>query len=266
MTDPPVWLVLADPLSTRILLDCGIAEELAERYGSRLQPVFLFDGDETDGWAARFDGRGVLFSQDLVPPSARALERVLGRGDRWLTSGSATTRSGRSGSTTATAFTWSVCQPGRAATGCSIRRESGPLPRRDGFERAMSAGILAAAPRSAPVPERLRAERRRCLQQPADASGCSVHRCREATRPGARRLCRQSRDDTVGRNDDLAARLDRYVVQNDVMRDDRALPRGDPARVVVAAGPRRTSPTCSALGAYELRGRQTARPCPAVVW
>ena len=49
----PVWLVLADPLSTRIFIDCGIAERLEEHYGARLQPVFLFDREEAAAWASR---------------------------------------------------------------------------------------------------------------------------------------------------------------------------------------------------------------------
>ena len=78
MSDPLVWLVLADPFSTRTFLDCGIAERLAARYGPRLRPVFLFDPDEAAAWAARFDGRA-LFQDDLVAGETRLIERALRR-------------------------------------------------------------------------------------------------------------------------------------------------------------------------------------------
>ncbi len=41
MTPPVCWLVLADPLSTRIFVETGIVERLAAALGDRLQPVFL---------------------------------------------------------------------------------------------------------------------------------------------------------------------------------------------------------------------------------
>ena len=84
MSERPVWLVLADPLSTRVFLDCGIAERLAARYGTRLQPVFLFRKAETDSWASRLHGGRVLYREDLAPEKVTTGERVLRRGDRWL--------------------------------------------------------------------------------------------------------------------------------------------------------------------------------------
>ena len=236
MSDRPVWLVLADPLSTRIFLDCGIAEQLAERYGPRLQPVSLFDGEETDGWAARFDGRGVLFSQDLVPPSARALERVLGRGDRWLDQRFgyyplAIRLNYRHG------FHLERMQPGHANWLLDSAR-IGPLPRWDGFERAMQRWHFS--PRrhvSHSLLERLRAER------PAIVFSNLQMQAAVPYIVAARRLGLAlvgyvaSWDHTVGKGV-ISSHLDRYVVQNDVMRDDLARYHDvDPARVVVAGWP-----------------------------
>jgi hypothetical protein len=236
VSDRPVWLVLADPLSTRIFLDCGIAEQLAQRYGLRLQPVFLFDGDETDGWAARFDGRGVLFSQDLVPPSARALERIFGRGDRWFDERFgyyplAIRLNYRHG------FHLERMQPGHANWLLDSARV-GPLPRREGFERAMQRWHFSPR-RHVPHPllERLRAE------QPAIVFSNLQMQAAVPYIVAARRLGLSlvgyvaSWDHTVGKGV-ISPHLDRYVVQNDVMRDDLARYHDvDPARVVVAGWP-----------------------------
>src|SRR5438445_741614 len=71
-------------LSARVFLDCGIAEGLAQRYRSQLQSVFLFRRGETEAWAPRLDGRGVLYPEDVAPATAPLFERAVRRSDRWL--------------------------------------------------------------------------------------------------------------------------------------------------------------------------------------
>jgi hypothetical protein len=236
VSDRPVWLVLADPLSTRIFLDCGIAERLAARFGPRLQPVFLFDRDETAAWAARFDGRDALLPRDLVPSSARPLERVRMRGDRWLDERFgyyplAIRLNYRHG------FHLERMQPGHGNWLLDSSR-IGPLPRWEGFERAMQHWHFSRRRHvSQPLLERLRGER------PAIVFSNVQMQVAVPYIVAARRLRLPlvgyvaSWDHTVGKGV-ISPHLDRYVVQNEVMRDDLVrYHRIDPQRVEVSGWP-----------------------------
>jgi CDP-Glycerol:Poly(glycerophosphate) glycerophosphotransferase len=232
----PVWLVLADPLSTRIFLDCGIAERLAAHYGPRLQPVFLFDRDETRAWAARFDGRGALYEQDLVEPPRRPLERVLSRGDRWLDERLgyyplAIRLNYRHG------FHLDRMQPGHGNWLLDSARV-GPLPRWDGLERAMRRWHFS--PRRH-VPQSLLGRLRR--ERPAIVFSNLQMQVAVPYIVAARRLDLPlvgyvaSWDHTVGKGV-ISPHLDRYVVQNDVMRDDLVRYHDiDLSRIVVTGWP-----------------------------
>jgi hypothetical protein len=81
-----VWLVLADPLSTRILVESSVVDGLARRPGTRLQPVLLFDGEAARSWEARLpEGvRPPLHTGDVAPHEVSQAERVTRRVDRWL--------------------------------------------------------------------------------------------------------------------------------------------------------------------------------------
>lgn len=234
MSDSPIWLVLADPLSTRIFLDCGIAEQLAVRYGPRLQPVFLFDLG-TDVWVARFDGRDALFQRDLVATSA-PIERVFARGDRWLDKRFgyyplAIRLNYRHG------FHRERMQPGHRNWLLDSAR-AGPLPRWDGFERVMQRWHFSTRRHVAhSLLRRLRTER------PAIVFSNLQMQAAVPYIVAARRLGLPlvgyvaSWDHTVGKGV-ISPHLDRYIVQNDVMRDDLARYHGiDPARVVVTGWP-----------------------------
>ena len=235
MSDPPVWLVLADPFSTRTFLDCGIAERLVARYGPRLQPVFLFDPDEAAAWAARFDGRA-LFQDDLAAVKVRPVEQVLRRGDRWLDERFgyyplAIRLNYRHG------FHLERMQPGHKNWLLDSAR-AGPLPRWVRFERAMQRWHFSARRHvSHSLLGRLRTER------PAIVFSNLQMQAAVPYIVAARRLGLSlvgyvaSWDHTVGKGV-ISPHLDRYVVQNDVMRDDLARYHGiDPALVVVAGWP-----------------------------
>jgi hypothetical protein len=82
----PVWLVLADPLSTRVFVESGIIDGLAERIGARLQPVFLLETESARPWLNRLP-RGTqapLHREELFPGDVPPRERVLRRADHWL--------------------------------------------------------------------------------------------------------------------------------------------------------------------------------------
>ena len=232
----PVWLVLADPLSTRIFIDCGIAERLDEHYGARLQPVFLFDREEAAAWATRLNGRGVLFQGDLAAASPRPLERAFTRGDRWLDERIgyyplAIRLNYRHG------FHLERMQPGHGNWLLDSARV-GPLPRWDALERGMRRWHFS--PRRHVPPALLgRLE----VEQPAIVFSNLQMQAAVPFIVAARRLKLPlvgyvaSWDHTVGKGV-ISPHLDRYIVQNDVMRDDLARYHDiDPARVVVAGWP-----------------------------
>jgi hypothetical protein len=232
----PVWLVLADPLSTRIFVDCGIAELLAHRYGSRLQPVFLFRRDETEAWAARLGGRRVLFPDEVAPDRAPLLERALRRGDRWLDRRIgyyplAIRLNYRHG------FHLERMSSGHPNWLLDLERV-GPLPRWDALERGMQRWHFS--PRryvARALLERLSVER------PAIVFSNLQMQAAVPYIVAARRLGLTlvgyvaSWDHTVGKGV-ISPHLNRYVVQNDLMRDDLVRYHGvDPARVVVTGWP-----------------------------
>jgi hypothetical protein len=232
----PVWLVLADPLSARVFVDCGIGERLAARFGPRLQSVFLFRREETDAWAARLDGRGVLYADQLAPLSVRPLERALRRGDRWLDRRIgyyplAIRLNYRHG------FHLERMHPGHGNWLLDSAR-AGPLPRWRTLERGMTRWHFSPR-RHVPhaLLERLRAER------PAIVFSNLQMQAAVPYIVAARRLGLTlvgyvaSWDHTVGKGV-ISPHLDQYIVQNDVMRDDLARFHDvDPSRVAVTGWP-----------------------------
>jgi hypothetical protein len=236
VSERPVWLVLADPLSTRVFLDCGIAERLAARYGPRLQPVFLFRTDATDSWASRLDGRSILYREDLAPEKVPTGERVLRRGDRWLDERIgyyplAIRLNYRHG------FHRERMHAGHGNWLLDSAR-AGPLPHWRTLERGMERWHFSPR-RHVPhaLLERLRAER------PAIVFSNLQMQAAVPYIVAARRLGLTlvgyvaSWDHTVGKGV-ISPHLDRYIVQNDVMRDDLVAYHGvDPDRVVVTGWP-----------------------------
>jgi CDP-Glycerol:Poly(glycerophosphate) glycerophosphotransferase len=232
----PVWLVLADPFSTRVFLDCGIAELLEERYGSRLQPVFLFESEDTPSWSARLDGRGVLSPPELEEGAAAPLERALSRGDRWLDKRLgyyplAIRLNYRHG------FHLERMHAGHGNWLLDSARV-GPLPRWPAIDRAMRRWHFSPRRHVAPgLRRRLEAER------PAIVFSNLQMQAAVPYIVAARRLSLPlvgyvaSWDHTVGKGV-ISPHLDRYVVQNDVMRDDLVRYHDiDPDRIVVTGWP-----------------------------
>lgn len=236
MTERPVWLVLADPLSTRVFLDCGIATRLAEHYGDRLQSVFLFRRDETESWALRLGGSRVLYRDDLAPEQVPTGERLLRRGDRWLDERIgyyplAIRLNYRHG------FHRERMHTGHGNWLLDSARV-GPLPRWRVLERAMERWHFS--PRRH-VPHALL--RRLRVERPAIVFSNLQMQAAVPYIVAARRLGLTlvgyvaSWDHTVGKGV-IAPHLDRYIVQNDVMRDDlAAYHHVDPGRVVVTGWP-----------------------------
>jgi len=232
-----VWLVLAEPLPTRIFLDCGIAAGLSRQFGERLQPIFLvYLRREFDRWVEELGGDNVLFGDDLIPASVPRLEAFLRRVDAALD-----WRIGyfplairfnyRHG------FHVERMRPGHANTLLDSAR-IGLLPRWQILERAMQRWYFSAH-RHVPhaLLHRLREERPAIVLSNVQM---------EKVAPffvAARRLRLPlvgyvaSWDHPVGKGV-ISPHFDRYLVQNEVMRDDLARYHGiDPSRVVVTGWP-----------------------------
>jgi CDP-Glycerol:Poly(glycerophosphate) glycerophosphotransferase len=236
VSERPVWLVLADPLSTRVFLDCGIAERLAARYSACLQPVFLFRTDEAGSWASRLDGDRILYRDDLAPEKVRTGERVLRRGDRWLDE-----RIGYYPLAIRLNYRYGFHRERMHAGHGNWLLDSaraGPLPHWRALERGMESWHFSPR-RHVPhaLLERLRVER------PAIVFSNLQMQAAVPYIVAARRLGLAlvgyvaSWDHTVGKGV-ISPHLDRYIVQNDVMRADLATYHGvDPDRVVVTGWP-----------------------------
>jgi hypothetical protein len=231
-----IWLVLPDPLSTRIFFDCRIVDLLRERVGEQLEVVFLMDRDAVAEWEPRLGGLRVTHRDELFPFRVPPAERARRRLDRWLDD-----RIGfyplairvnlRHG------FHRERMQPGHQNWFLDPKRV-GPLPRWDPVERAMFRWHFSGLRH---VPSALRERLRR--EQPAlvvsniqmQVDVPVILAARRAGLPLVGYVA--SWDHTVGKGV-IWPGMTRYLVQNDVMRSDleryHAIPSG---RVVVTGWP-----------------------------
>jgi len=232
----PVWLVLPDPLSMRIFFDCGIVERLRSRLGGRLRVVFLLDRDEVAGWSDRLAGVPVTYREELFPLRPGLGQRVQRRIDRkldaWLGFYPLALRvSIRHG------FHRERMQPGHRNTFLDPTK-AGPLPRWGWLERLMLRWHYGPLRHLAkPLAARLRAERPSLvlsnIQMQVDVP--LIVAARRFGLPLVGYVA--SWDHTVGKGV-IWPGMRRYLVQNDVMRDDLERYHGiAPDRVVVTGWP-----------------------------
>jgi CDP-Glycerol:Poly(glycerophosphate) glycerophosphotransferase len=213
-----VWLVLPDPLPTRVFVDCGIASGLRERLGGRLDVVLLLPPEQEREWAGRLNGIPLLSSEALLPARPGAHERIHRRLDRRLDDligfyPLALRHSLRHG------FHRERMQPGHANWFLDPER-AGPLPRWEWVESLMFCWHFG---RFRYVPDALLERMRR------ECAGLVVANLQTHSAVpflnAARRLRLpvvgyvSSWDHPVGKGI-VSPHLDRYVVQNGVMRDD----------------------------------------------
>ena len=81
MAPGPMWLVLPDPFPTRVFVDCGIVEKLAERLPGRLHVVLALPREEALEWAPRLGAVTWEVGDDLFPEQVGMVERVARRLD-----------------------------------------------------------------------------------------------------------------------------------------------------------------------------------------
>ena len=236
MSGRATWLVLADPLSTRVLVESGVVDRLAGRLGDDLQPVLLLEPEAAAAWAARLPGgtRPVLRVEDVAPREVALPERVRRRLDTWLDR-----RIGY----------YPLAIRLNYRHGLHLRRmraghrnelldssRVGPLPRHPAVDRAMDRWHFSTRRY---VPEallrRLRADR------PAIVLSNLQMQSAVPFLVAGRRLglplvgTVASWDHTVGKGV-ISPRLDRYLVQNERMRDDLVRFHDVPRERIVVTG------------------------------
>ena len=230
----PVWLVLPDPFSSRLFFDTGIVEDLHARLGDRLELFLLDTGEQSEAWRERAGAIRTTRPIDLASRRPRIAERAARRADAW-----ADRRIGfyplslrhslRHG------FHRQRMRPGHPNWFLDPNL-AGPLPRWGFLEPAMRSwhyGRLRYVP--PPLLGRMRAERpavalanmqmhsvvpfivgARCLRLPAVGNIASW-------------------DHTVGKGI-VAPHLARYLVQNEVMRNDLVRYHGIEAAGITVTG------------------------------
>jgi len=78
------WLVLTEPISTRVLVECGVVAGLQERLGGRLTLVDVTYGGLLEQWRDRLAGLARIEREELMPVRVRGRERWARAADRRL--------------------------------------------------------------------------------------------------------------------------------------------------------------------------------------
>jgi hypothetical protein len=229
----PVWVVLPDPFSSRLFFDTGIVEQLRERLGDRLELVLDGGGE---AWVERAPGVPSIERGELVAGYAAPHEKAWRRADLWL--------DGRLGfyplslrQSLRYGFNRERLRPGHDNWFLDTDL-AGPLPRWRFLDAAMMRWHYGRLRYLPPVlRERLSRER------PAVVLANTQMQSVVPLIVGARRVGLPlvgniaSWDHTVGKGI-VPPHLRRYLVQNDVMREDlvryHGIPRG---RIVVTGWP-----------------------------
>ena len=232
----PVWLVLPDPFSSRLFFDTGIVRDLQGRLGERLELFLLDTGEQASAWRERAAGARLTSAQDRRPAGVSVGEKVVRRADAWLDRKIgfyplSLRHSLRHG------FNRERMRPGHQNWFLDPTL-AGPLPKWSFVDPALMRWHYG---RLRYMPSHLRVRLRR--ERPAIAiANIQMH----AVVPfivGGRRLGLPlvghiaSWDHTVGKGI-VSPHLRRYIVQNDVMRDDLVRYHGiDRERIVVTGWP-----------------------------
>ena len=232
----PVWLVLPDPFSSRLFFDTGIVADLRERVGERLELFLLDTSEHENAWSERAGDACVTRASDLNAHDASRPEKAFRRVDQWLDRRVgfyplSLRQSLREG------FNRGRMQPGH--TNWFLDPElAGPLPLKAPLDPALKRWHYGRLRYVSPL-----LLRRLHKEQPAVVlANIQMH----AVVPfivGARRMGLPlvghiaSWDHTVGKGI-VSPHLRRYIVQNDVMRDDLVRYHGiDSDRIVVTGWP-----------------------------
>jgi hypothetical protein len=231
---PPVWLVLPDPFPTRVFVDCGIVEKLAERLSGRLHVVLALPRDEALEWVPRLGDVTWDVGADLFPERVGAVQRVARRVDIALDRNVgyyplSVRHSIRHG------FNRERMRPEHPNIFLDSSR-TGRLPESEALDRLVRTWLFS--PRrhtSRTLVERMR----------DNSSGLVVANVQSLQAVPYLNAARRLRlpvvgyvaswDHTVGKGI-VSSHVDRYVVQNEVMRDDLVRHHAIAAERVVVTG------------------------------
>ena len=232
----PVWLVLPDPFSSRLFFDTGIVERLHAHLGDRLELFLLDTGEQSGAWRERAGSIPVTLPDEIVSSRPGTGEKAFRRADAWIDRRIgfyplSLRHSLRNG------FHCQRMHPGHPNWFLDPDL-AGPLPRWPFLEPTMRSWHYG---RFRYVPPALL--RRLRTQRPTVALANMQMHSVVPFIVGARRLELPvvgniaSWDHTVGKGI-VAPHLERYLVQNDVMRDDLVRYHGiDAARIAVTGWP-----------------------------
>jgi hypothetical protein len=229
-----IWLVLPDPFPTRVFVDCGIVEKLAERLSDRLYVVLALPRDEALEWVPRLGDVSWEVGADLFPERVGVVERVVRRLDRALDRNVgyyplSVRHSLRHG------FNRERMRPGHPNIFLDASR-TGCLPESEMVDRLVGRWLFS--------PHRY-TSKALVARMRDDCSGLVVANVQSLQAVSylnaAARLRRPvvgyvaSWDHTVGKGV-VSPHVDRYVVQNEVMRDDLVRHHGIPGERVAVTG------------------------------
>jgi CDP-Glycerol:Poly(glycerophosphate) glycerophosphotransferase len=227
----PVWLVLPDPFSSRLFFDTGIVEQLRTRFRERLTLV-LDAGEQAAHWRALAGDSRVLELPELTAADGSILGRVDRRLDATIGFYPLSLRQSlRHG------FNRTRMQPGHSNWFLDPQR-AGRLPESELLDRALRRWHYGRLRHLSP-----RLRHAMDAERPLVALGNTQMQSIVPFIVGARRGGLPvvghiaSWDHTVGKGI-VPPDLRRYIVQNDVMRDDLVKYHGvDAARIVVTGWP-----------------------------
>jgi len=228
------WLVLPDPFSSRLFFDTGVVAGLSQRLGEGLELFLLDTGEQAPAWRERAEGMRVTLPADLAAADPPAPRKALRRADAWLDrrfgfyplSLRSSLRNG---------FNRTRMQPGHQNWFLDPALR-GPVPLGVPLDPLMMRwhyGRLRYLP--AALMRRLREERPAILLANIQMQSVVpfVVAGRRLSLPLVGHIA--SWDHTVGKGV-VTPHLRRYIVQNDVMRDDLVRYHGIPAGKVVVTG------------------------------
>lgn len=227
-----VWLVLPDPFSSRLFFDTGIVDRLHARLGAGL--ALVLDEGEHAQWGERAGGLNVIRRTELFSPSQPLPARAWRRTDAWLDRRLgfyplSLRHSLRHG------FHRARMRPGHSNWFLDPTL-AGPVPRWHFLDPAMARwhyGRLRYLPQ--PLVERLHRDRPAVVLANMQMHSVQpfIVGARRAGLPAVGNIA--SWDHTVGKGI-VAPGLRRYLVQNDVMRDDLVRYHRIPRERIVVTG------------------------------
>jgi hypothetical protein len=229
-----VWVVLPDPFPTRVFVDCGIVEKVAQRLSGRLHVVLALPRAEALEWAPRLGDVSWEVGEDLFPEHVGVAERVVRRLDLALDRNVgyyplSVRHSLRHG------FNRERMRPGHPNIFLDSSR-TGRLPESESLDRLVGRWLFS--------PHRY-TSRTLVSRMGDDCAGVAVANVQSLQAVPYLNAARRLRvptvgyvaswDHTVGKGI-VSPHVDRYVVQNEVMRDDLVRYHAIAAERVVVTG------------------------------